>query len=235
MVEVLIASTMALVVLGALISVYLSGQKIQRTARESYYLSQDSSIAISRICDELRQTSLSSIVVRDDGCSFLSAHDLNSDSGFEVTEFGAPRWKKIVHYKVEPVAGKRTSRLIRWEEPTSGRPVPEPIKPPDSPNSDSNVLLTNLLPVNRAVAQRSDGVFEMVDDAQSAGGFQLRFVRQGEDLSIHNPAEFSDEERPGWTADNTELVQLELLVVDEPTDSKLACLKLHRRIKPRHH
>lgn len=233
LVEILLASTMALVVLAAVVSVYLSGLGIQRAARESYYISQNASLALTQISSDFQMTALHSVKVWPDGVSMLSPVDMGSNKGFELTPFGGPAWKKSVHYKIQRATDK-TSDLVRWETPVADPLLPPSIANPGLPDAGGRALLNGLLSPGQAIKPRSDGVYELAPDKDSEGGFQVKFVRNDGTFSTDNPAAFSDHERPHWTAGNTNLIEVRLTVLTLPSDSKVNCLEMIKRYYPRH-
>ena len=230
LVEILIASALALVVFGALLSVFLNSRKIGRTARESFYLSEDMSIALRTLTTDLKSTSLSSIKVESDGFSLASPHTPGREDGFEVTPYGGVKWKKWVHYRLEPGDDVR-ERLVRSESDI-GEDL-YPLAPPTPPAASGKVLLNNILRRDKAVEKSSDGRYRVIDKAGTPPGFPLRFVGRDGTRLEENPAEHSDEDRPGWTQNTTPLVELCLQIVDTPSDSKVATLQIYRQLTPR--
>lgn len=235
LVELLIASCMALVVAIALITVFRSGLSIERNARESYYISQDSSVALRTLRQDLTATALSCLRVEEDGFSMLSAYPMASTSGFLANRFGAPAWKKSVHYRLGP-ASKGAATLMRWEteyQPVDGFPRLAPISEVDAPKT-AHPLLRNVLGKGHVVDKDPQGIYRLLDRAEAPGGFSLRFVRADGTLSKDNPASYSDKQRPNWTLDNTRLVRLDLQVISDPGDGKVSTLALQMTICPRH-
>ena len=230
LVEILIASALALVVFGALLSVFLNSRKIGRTARESFYLSEDVSIALRTIVTDIKSTTLSSIKVGEDGFSLASPYTLGKSDGFEVTPYGGAKWKKWVHYSLQPGDDIR-ERLTRTESPLTDEVYP--LNPPTPPGSSGKVLLSNILRRGKTVDKTTDGVYRVTDKADALPGFTLRFVGRDGSRIKENPADHSDEDRPGWTLNTTTMVELCLQVVDTPSDSKVATLRIYRQLTPR--
>lgn len=77
--------------------------------------------------------------------------------------------------------------------------------------------------------------FELVKKP-NPGGFQVRFVRRAADggrtLSTENPSSYEDNERFGWSNGNTELVQVDLVVV-RADRARLSAIKFDLRVVPR--
>ena len=230
LVEVLIASALALVVFGAMLSVFLNSRKIGRTARESFYLSEDVSIALRTLVTDLKSTTLSSIKVGDDGFTLASPHNLGKGDGFEVTPYGGVKWKKWVHYRLQPGNDIR-ERLTRTESALTDEVYP--LNPPSPPTTSGKVLLSNILRRGKSVEKSSDGRYQVADKADAPPGFTLRCVGRDDSRLKENPAEHSDEDRPGWTQNTTPMVELCLQVVDTPSDSKVATLRIYRQLTPR--
>lgn len=241
LVEVLIASAMALMVLGVIIRIFFFGRDVEREARSSYLIRQDADIAFRQIQEELRATHLASIRVADDdnGFSMVSPYQNNTLKGLEITNFGVAKWKSWVHFTVSDET-ENTGALIRWESPF---PEDEPLglpssKQPSEVGSDKWSLLTGVVrPGKGAIVSSGAEKLKELGDVSDGGGLQLRFVRRVnglDELSRFNPAQKSDLDDSSWSHGTTDLVECRLQVADVSSESgKLSLYTLNFRVAPR--
>jgi prepilin-type N-terminal cleavage/methylation domain-containing protein len=243
LIEIMIASAMALVVLGALIRVFLFARGTELDVRSSYLIRQDADEVFRRIQDDLRLTHLASIRVGDGDIGFSMISPLqNSDpSTFALTPYGVAQWKTWVHYSVL-AEGDQTGNLVRWELPVpdgtaDGIPSTGDLSQPGE--QKQSLLPDVLLPQAAILPSSGPGTFSTVGTAKgnSAGGLRLRFVRRDggkESLSTSNPAQSSDSDQKDWSKGNTGLVDCSLAVGDQSSESgRWSVYQISFRVCPR--
>lgn len=241
LVEILIASAMAMVVLGVTIRIFWFGRQVEREARSSYLVREDVDVAFRHIQDELRMTHLSSIRVGSDNSSFSMASPVkdNKLTSFELTSFGVAKWKTWVHFCIQG-NGDNVGDLVRWEAP-----IPENVnlaKPspfdPLEPTGDKWTILSHVVQPGMGPVAGSEGQkLQQLDAVPDNAGIQLRFVRYEagkEVLSVTNPAQNDDARVADWSQGTSQLVDCRLQVADISKESgKLSLYTLNFRVKPR--
>lgn len=241
LIEVVVASFMGLLVLGALISVFWTTRGTEREAREAFEVTGEATLAIRQLQEDLRSTSLSSIALFSGGFSLLSARPVGDETTFGITNFGVPQWQKYVYYVVTPTADG-LGRLTRFEKDLKDGAPPWPAASSDDgpPSTDKrHDLVTGVLAPGYAIRlDESTGLYALVADGSSPGGLDLAFVRTKpdgtEELSDTNPTTKSDSDEKGWTAGSTRLVDLTLQVADISSESGQPSLfTLNIRVCPR--
>lgn len=240
LIELLIAMALAIVVGIAVVRVYWFGRDVEREARESYLIRQDADVAFRQLQTELRLSHLASIRPHSDDNGWGMASPLEDGfekDSFEVGEYGVARWKSWVHFAAVPL-DENVGTLVRWEVPyqkDATLPLP-PTNLDSQPSGKQWTLLTNVVLPGRGPVDDPQGLKQLGSVAEG-GGLQIRFLRResgNEVLSKTNPALQSDDTQDGWTAGNTEIVDLKLQVGDISDESgKLSLYTLSLRIKPR--
>ena len=239
LIEIIVASAMALIVLLALMSVVSFGQGVEREARSSYLIRQEADVVFRQIQEELRMTHLASIRLGDgdNGIAMASPISDNAMTSFELTRFGIAKWKNWVHFATV-ARDDNVGTLVRWETSFPAHtnlPLP-PSKTDTTPTDPKWTLLSNVLLPGRGPVNGSGGD-KVLGAQEGGGGLQLRFLRrenEGESLSKLNPAQKSDSEDTGWSRGSTQIVDCTLKVADISSESgKLSLHSLNFRVKPR--
>lgn len=234
LIEVMTGAFVASLVLSVILTIFLVGRRVWHSAHSSMLLSREMGTAMLLLRRDLEDTSLSSVAVRD-GLSMATARD--KDGTLQLTPAGAPRWTGHVLYTLEP-AGPNRANLVRWmrSEPAV---APWPSRVPPWPVREAvrqQVLMRNLLPPRRALRE-VEGRWTVVDQAGSPGGLAASFVRRGPEgrsLSTHNPTAFTDNQRAGWCAGNTLLVQVDLTVLEVNSETgAVNSMDFQLRVVPR--
>ncbi|MFA7483637.1 MAG: hypothetical protein WC314_24270 [Vulcanimicrobiota bacterium] len=240
LVEILVASFLAVVVAIAVVRVFWFGRGVERQARSSYLIRQDADVAFRQLQSELRLTHLASIRLHTDDNGWGMASPLLGGfdkESFEFSKYGVAVWKSWVHFSVVPT-DENVGTLVRWEVPYRKGPN-LPLPPPSLENTPSeskwSIMPRVVLPGRGPVADSSG--LQTFGAVEKGGGLQLRFLRSENDqdtLSAINPSAYSDTDQYGWTAGSTELVDLKLQVGEVSGESgKLSLYTLNLRIKPR--
>ena len=237
--EIMVASLMALVVAGALLRVVWFGRGVEREVRSSYLIREDADVVFRQLQEELRLTHLASIRLGDQDNGFAMASPLadNKMTSFELSRYGVAKWKNWVHFATV-ARDENLGTLVRWETP-----FPEnatlPLPPPStaiSPGDSKWTLLSDVVLPGKGSVTSADGSLEL-GEVSDGGGLQLRFLRRDgkdESLSTINPALQSDKEDSTWSRGSTPLVDCSLKVADTSTESgKLSLYTLSFRVKPR--
>lgn len=243
LVEILVASAMALVVSAALLRVFWFARTTELDVRSSYLIRQDADIAFRRVQDDLRLTHLASIRLadNDNGFSMISPLQNADFSTFALTPYGVSQWKSWVHYTVE-ASGAELGNLVRWELPCpDGTADGIPSKAdPTQPNDTKQSLLTGvLLPGVGVLPPTGPGTFSTVGVTPhgTTGGLRLRFLRREKDsevLSTTNPTQSSDSDKNDWSKGTTGLVDCYLRVGDFSTESgRWSVYQINFRVYPR--
>lgn len=206
--ELAIYCFLAVLLLVALVSLFVSGRRLFEGASGSYIVSAEFEAGVRFLRADLKETSLVTVRVfphpgaptARPGVSFESARSYDDGRTFLVSPHGAPQWDKHVFYTLD-----EKGTLWRWERklaPPSFVPLASVVLPAvlDDP-SRKRVVMRNLLVPG--------GTYEGVGPrgritADPHGGFQVAFVRQttaggvlDEALTDWNPAQVSDGEAPG--------------------------------------
>lgn len=226
LVEVVVASFMGLLVLGALISVFWMTRGTEREAREAFEVTSEATLAVRQLQEDLRATSLSSIALSEGGFSLLSPRPVGDETTFGITNFGVPQWQKYVYYQVVPTSDG-LGRLSRFEDAVSGAAPPWPAaSSQDSPSSADkrhDLLPGVVAPGYEVRLNEATGLYELGPSSSAPGGLVLAFVRMkpdgSEELSSDNPTSKSDSDEKGWTVGSTRLVDLTLQVADISSES----------------
>lgn len=241
LIEIMIASAMALLVLGALIRIFWFGRNVEREARSSYLIRQDVDVAFRNLQDELRLTHLAGIRVASDNSSFSMPTPIenNDFQTFELTDYAVAGWKKWAHFTVTG-DNENTGTLVRWEAPFPAQTnlgVPSSLDPTQVGDKKWALLKGVVKPGRGAVPGKDAERLPKLDAMPDNSGLQLRFLRYEngrELLSTTNPAQSDDAKQPGWSRGTTQLVDCRLQVADESTESgKLSLYTLQFRVKPR--
>jgi prepilin-type N-terminal cleavage/methylation domain-containing protein len=240
LIEIIIASALSLIVLGAVIRVYWFGRNVERDARSSYLIREDADVAFRQLQSELRLTHLASVRGHSDDNGWGMASPLEGgydNKTFELTQYGMAKWKSWVHFTAVPL-NDHVGTLVRWEvDYKANTNLPLPPESLDSePASPKWTVLSNVVLPGRGPTNDSQGL-KVMGNVTGGGGLQMRFLRRenGEEvLSKTNPSEKSDSSASGWTAGSTEILDLKLQVGDHSGESgKLSVYSLHLRVKPR--
>lgn len=239
-IEVIVASLLAVVVSLAVLRVFWFGRNVERQARSSYLIRQDADIAIRQLQTELKLSHLASIRPHADDNGWGMASPLvggYSKDSFEFSKFGVAAWKSWVHFSVVPT-DDNVGTLVRWEVPyRKGSKLPLPPTTLESaPKGEKWTLMNRVVLPGRGPVNDPQGL-KTLGKVEGGGGLQLRFVRRendGSKLSLTNPSQHSDTSEEGWTRGNTEIVELKLQVGDKSSESgKLTLYTLNIRVMPR--
>lgn len=241
LIEISVASVMAVLVFGVILRIFWFARKVEREARSSYLVREDVDVAFRNLQEELRMTHLASIRVGSDKSSFSMASPIKNNelASFELTPFGVAKWKSWAHFTIQG-GDDNTGELVRWEaavpEETT---LPNPSKlDPTNPVGSKWSVVKGVVKPGRGVVTGSDAErTAQLGDVPDNSGLQLRFVRYengAEMLSTVNPAQNHDGNQPGWSQGTTRLVDCRLQVGDISSESgKLSLYTLNFRVKPR--
>lgn len=233
LIEIMIYATISLMVLSTILGVYLASLRLFRTASSSYLMSNEALSAYRTLQQDLRETSLSSIVVADQGFAFVSARDPEKPAEFRVSRFGVPQWTSAVYYRLEPQDG-RYHHLVRYASKLD-RPkaIPAPPAFVSGPISTSHrrVVMRYLLPPGKGVQAGSDG-YRLVDRAKEKGGARLGFLVRDEQGQLSDTPTHPSANDGRVT---TGMVRLDLKLIDPGSQSgKLNYLEYSLVVTPRH-
>lgn len=245
LVEVLIASVLALMVLVVLIRMLWFAWDLDREVSSSYLVRADAEVAFRQIQDDLRLTHLSALRVASNDAGFSCPSPLKGAdrSSFELTPFGVCRWKSWVHYTVLP-RGNYVGNLVRWEAEypkDAHEPMPSTFKATDVRDEVKASLLTDVVQPGIGLVPRPTSAkweeLGPVSAADGGGGLRVRFVRYEngkEVLTTVNPALEDDETKPGWSKGTTSLVDCRLQVADKASESgRWSVYTMAFRVSPR--
>lgn len=245
LVEVLIASAMALLVMGVIVRVLFFARHVQQTASSSYLIREQAEVAFRRMQDDLRMSSLASIRVEpgDEGFSMISPLEKGDANSFELTPYGVPHWRTWVHYTVVPES-TYTGNLVRWEAPVpkgTQSPLPSPSRPQQLPPNPGDSLLPEVVQAGFGLlphtVKGSPEQIGALPSEEGGGGLRLRFLRhqRGEEiLSGMNPSQQSDDADPNWSFGVTDIVDCRLQLADNTSGSgKWTVYTMNFRVAPR--
>lgn len=226
LIEVLLASALALVVGLTALSIFRLLHKATRETSSSYVISRDLEEAQRNLRADLRETALASVrlVPQKQGPAALACvTSVNEQGRPQLSPSGTPEWCGWVFYRLLTQPGQ-PARLER-------RLVRRPGSLPDVPASfnensgQARVLLTEVAP----------------PDFQSlgpAGGFELSFLRLDPDgryqNSPTNPALVTAGISGLRISDNTRLIEVRLAVVEGLSTSTPSFLQIPIRVCPRY-
>lgn len=198
LVEVLIAAMIGLLVISLAVGLFTSTQGRYSEVTESYELEQRVSELVEWLQDDLKQTSLASVVVYPNpdhkteppGLSFASAHPLDQTKQLELTQYGSAKWQKHVYYTLEPDPKQaEMSHLIRYELASSQvKPEPSVHLPSLTENSTSRRRVSNVL-LSHGYEFEQDGSQGLVPQkkGKAVGGFHPAFLLSDGTTSNLNP------------------------------------------------
>ncbi|MGE0494080.1 MAG: PilW family protein [Vulcanimicrobiota bacterium] len=127
--EVMVAGSLMLLVLGAVLRLMIAGNAYLSLQEGRTELQKDVTLAFLWMSRELRETDADSIQVAPDGAVFASPRDFSGEVKFDSA--GRMLWQKYICYYVEEVAGKPC--LVRKAVAIS----PPAVSPPPAPPVDS--------------------------------------------------------------------------------------------------
>jgi prepilin-type N-terminal cleavage/methylation domain-containing protein len=228
MVAMAIACVLSVVVYrGYQLAIYMGG-----TSSESYLLSQEMATAVTRMRQDLTETSLVSIAVGDSGTSFSLASPRDLGGQVSWSEHGVVQWESNIFYSLESVEGN-TGKLTRWTAPreTADKRIPLPFPgahPQDS--TGRKTVVSSLLRPGLVVSERG----EVTEDAKARNAL-LDFVRRDgsqRTLSSINPTSRSDYQRRDWSLGTTGLVEVSLRILEEEGRSRNSYLEVEFVVRP---
>ncbi len=226
LVEILIASALALMVGLLALSLFRLVGKASRETTSSYLISRDLEDFQRILRSDLQQTALASIQVLPlegkaaplPSLSCLTC--LDSAGSPTLSEDGRPEWTGWVVYRLL-VSGSGPARLERRILRRTGA-LPDLCPSPDGPTQEARTLLTNLLPPGQ----------ELPGVPRGGTGFRARFLRTGPqgnyELSDQNPARSQD------PRGNTRLVEVQLSLVEGLETANPSFLQIPIRVSPRY-
>jgi hypothetical protein len=236
-----VACILAILVLLVVGKVLAMAKSLEQEISSSYLVRQDADIAFRTLQADLRQTSLSSIRVDSGDRGFSCASPLlkRDKSSFEVSEFGVAVWKSWVHYTVTPTSNE-LGDLVRWEAPYPAderEPRPSTFNPWEIGESKQSLLPGVIQPGLGVVTSPPPESFEEigpVSGKDGGGGLRVRFFRSDGSLSQTNPCQASDETVDGWSRGVTQLVDCQLQVAEQSTQTgRWSIYTLSFRVCPR--
>lgn len=245
LVEVLLASSLALVVIAVILRAFFFARDLNRDLSSSYLVRQDAEIAYRRIQDDLRLTHLSSLRVQPGDVGFSCPSPLidADNASFELTPYGVCRWKSLVHYTVVP-KGNYLGNLVRWEAKYPAdqlEPQPSSFKPQEIQKEVSSSLLSGVVQAGTGLVDKLPNVsYEKLGPLSSkdgGGGLRVRFLRREsnkEVLTLDNPGSQDDTTRPGWSKGVTGIVDCRLQVAEVSGESgRWSVYTIAFRVAPR--
>lgn len=246
LVEILIASFMALIIMGVIITVFIYARKAYDYAEFSYVLDEDVYAAVKWIKKDLAGTNLSTIwVISDDELdrfkhskkefpvlTLESAVDSKTGS-FQFNKFGAPDWQKHVIYtfkanKVKQPGMKdiRVGTLYRYEKMLTDKEkdynLPKMFEPGDMFKISGDLTGKRAILYNVVIPGQD---LDLDGEKEKYHGFLVRFIRQKEEddeatwfLSDVNPSRND----PDLVSQNTRLINVEIttLTISRATGKK---------------
>lgn len=242
LVEIIVASSMALVIGLTIASLFRMVQSMSLATGTAYLVSRDVQEGVRQLRRDLMETALATVrpshpaVNRGSapGVSMASARD---DSGRLILgEAAAPRWQRWVVYTLQVETGALTGNLVRYEKPA---PMLLPQVAPDalsgSAGTDRVVIRGVAAPNVTLPGVGTEG--SIGTDAD--GGFDVEFLRlEGRGASYTtspwNPAQVTTGQAKGLDfTGNTRLVQVRLQVYEVSGTGKPSYLDLVFRVTPR--
>ncbi len=238
LIEIMIASFIAMILMGVIISIFFFGRKAYDYARYSYIIDLDTYTAIKWIKKDLIHTNLGTIwTISDEDLrkvnferevpvlTFESAVDPKTGN-FTINKYGSAYWKKYVIYTIvkenKPLPeaeGIKVGRLMRYEKILTPQGDPNDPYPPMPKMLDlSNSLqlpdgVTNARVVLQNVVLPGQNL-DRKGGVEKYQGFLVRFVRKVTDSSgdVHWVLTSQNpSQTPGSDIDqNTLLVHVEL-------------------------
>jgi len=206
--ELAIYCFLAILLLVALVSLFVSGRRLFEGASGAYIVSAEFEAGVRYLRADLKETSLITVRVYPNpgatlarpGVSFESARSYDDGRTFMVSPHGAPQWDKHVFYTLDD-----KGTLWRWERklsPAGFVPLASAVLPSDVGDpSRRRVVMRNLLVPG--ISYPGVGPAGRIT-ADPHGGFQVAFVKQttaggtlDEALTDWNPAQVSGGEAPG--------------------------------------
>jgi type II secretory pathway pseudopilin PulG len=208
-IELLVYMAISSVVLTVIIMLFNASGRSYDKAAQSYILTEQALSGYRTLQTDLRETSLSSIVLEEDGFTMISARSLDDPGRFVISRYGVPEWSSYIRYRFGPEGDKKNHYKL-------GREIITPSKAPIVPlpyNTSitgevqkQRVVINGLLPPGKSVQQK-ERRYELVDAADSPGGARLSFLRTN---SIGELTTSQVHPADGNPKGNTQMVKIEL-------------------------
>lgn len=241
LIEVLIASFIGLLVVGAALALFAVTTRDVDQAQASYGLEQIIVSALKPLQTDLRYSTIASIATYpqdeetssdlDRGVSMLSAEPLGESGSVDISRFGTPAWQKHVFYTTVPDQTRDgTSHLIRYELPLAegNFELVSSHRPYDLPTTNTErVIAKQILRSGYSVKLQSGGEVELVQNPQSRTGFQVEFLQSDGSTTWVNPTRNPD---PTLV---TAVLVVRLEVLETSDLGKISSLPFELRVAPR--
>jgi type II secretory pathway component PulJ len=233
LVEVLIASSLAVTLAFFATSLFVAVNNLFDTSTTSHMLSRDLNVGIESLRNDLKETVLGCVRVTakdEPGLTIVTPYSV--DGKLALDSQGAPRWQGWVHYALEDNGSKETATLVKWAEPYS-MAIPEVSIHAPSPipqGVQQRVVLRDVVRPGATLPDISGEPMEISED----DGFSVRFLRleDGKYVSTtSNPASFS---APGRDpSGNTRLLEVHIRTYQKMVSTQSSTIGIRFRVTPR--
>lgn len=208
-IELLVYMAIAGVVMTTIMLLFKASGRTYDKAAQSYILTQQALAGYRALQTDLRETSLGSIVLEEDGISMISARSLDDPGRFLISRFGVPEWTGYIRYRFQPEGDKKNHYCLSRELIGAKTPPVLPLPLESGPDDDvklQRVVINGLLPPGKAVSLKKNG-YEMTDSKDSPGGAQFSFLRKDSSGDLQPSQTHPCDGDP---AGNTGMVRVEL-------------------------
>ncbi len=237
LVEVLVASMLTIALLGLVSALFVAANHMIGLQASSLLISRDLSLGAERLRNELKETALGAIRVRNGELPSLTLVTARGKDGHSAIDAqGTPDWMGWAHYLLEDGESSEVGVLTRWTEYPRD-PMPYPLISAADPyaipkGAEKTVILRNVV---RPGAKLTDGKSQPL--AMSDGdGFSVRFVRLDDSraytTSNQNPSETSAE--PADIHANTRLLEVKIRTYSRTQTGKVDTVGMHFMVCPRY-
>lgn len=238
--EVLIASSIALVLGLVAVSFFKLIRQASVQTTSSYLISRDLEEAVKVLRNDLRQTALASVRIYSNPTgpvppSLTCVTAEQTGNGIHLNEDGQPEWTGWITYRLESGKSGRAS-LIRTVTPRNGAiPNVAPLPNMGPASGDSKVLLNELAPPSVTIPVQGGSSIS----TGPTGGFTASFVRLDAANSYLNSKYSPVEVTAGIDSSlkqsgNTRLIEVKLALLQNAGTADASYIEIPVRVAPRY-
>ncbi len=236
LIEVLIASAIGLLVVGAAFALSVAATRDVDRDVSAFMIEEKLAEAMVYLQHDFRFTTLASIRAypresgEQVGVSLISAEPVGSFGTVQLSPYGSPSWQKQVFYTlVSSKAKDGSAQLIRYERALPGnifQLVSDHQPYQYQPSPSDRIVSNSVLDQGFDLERQPDGTFSVATASTSLGGFTVSFLQNDGTTTFRNPTENDP-------ALSTGLVEIELKLLEISDLGKTSMLPFRLRVAPR--
>lgn len=236
LVEVLIASAIGLLVVGAAMALSVAATRDVDRDVSAFMLEEKLAEAMVYLQHDFRFTTLASVRAyprqkgEQVGVSLIAAEPVGSFGTVNLSPYGSPNWQKQVFYTlVSSKDSNGSAQLVRYERPLPGNLFQlvsdhQPYEYQSTPSD--RIVCTSVLDQGFDLKAQQDGTMGVAAEAESLGGFTVNFLQNDGTGTYLNPTENDPKLSTG-------LVEIELKLLEFSDLGKTSMLPFRFRVAPR--